>query len=196
VKVRIHPGGMSAWGGSSPGRGGGMCPAFTLIELMLVIGILALVMAMGVPAIYSSIKRGPMRQAITGVTEACDMAKARAVLGGHKVKIILHPRERSYSVEGGPEKGLSPRATGAGTIDESITIEMLDVNLSERRETCTKSTARRITFAPSITPANRCSWTRRYCNWKFLTTGSSSFSSTPAPRRSTCCTGAATGILA
>jgi len=112
----------------------GRTRAFTMIEIMLVIGILALVMTLGVPAIYSSVKKGPMRSAITGVTQACDIAKARAVLGGKRVNITFKPLERSYSVEGGAMKGAGPGVTGSGTIDESIVIEMLDVNLTEYRE--------------------------------------------------------------
>jgi Tfp pilus assembly protein FimT len=108
--------------------------AFTMLEIMLVIGILALVLGMGAPAIYSSMKKGPMRKAITGVTEACDIAKARAILGGRKVKLTFQPQERTFSVEGGPMKGMQRGITGSGTIDESIIIEMLDINLLDRRD--------------------------------------------------------------
>lgn len=102
-----------------------------MIEIMLVIGILALVMTLSVPSIYSSVKKGPMRSAITGVTEACDIAKARAVLSGKCVLLTFNPRGRSYAVEGGALKGVGLGVTGSGTIDESIDIEMLDVNLTE-----------------------------------------------------------------
>jgi prepilin-type N-terminal cleavage/methylation domain-containing protein len=123
----------------SPGSRAHFCQAvqaraFTMIEIMVVIGILALVLGMGAPAIYSSLKSGPMRKAITGVTEACDIAKARAILGGRKIKLTFRPQDRTFSVEGGPMKGMQPGVTGSGSIDESIDIEMLDVNLSERRE--------------------------------------------------------------
>lgn len=107
--------------------------AFTMLEIMMVIGILGLVLGMGAPAIYSSVKQGPMRKAITGVTEACDIAKSRAVLGGRRVKLTFHPQDRTYAVEGGPIKGIQPVGTGSGTIDESIDIEMLDINLIDRR---------------------------------------------------------------
>ena len=108
--------------------------AFTLIEIMLVIGLITIVMSLGVPAIYSSIKKGPMRSAITGVTGACDIAKARAVLTGKRVNLSFSPQQRSYSVEGGAMSGLGPDVKGSGTIDESVIIEMLDVNLSEYKD--------------------------------------------------------------
>jgi len=105
-----------------------------MIEIMLVIGILALVVTMGVPAIYSSAKKGPLRSAITGVTEACDIAKARAVLSGKRINLTINPRERTYSVEGGALKEAGPGGTGSGIIDDSLIIEMLDVNLTEYKE--------------------------------------------------------------
>lgn len=115
------------------GVGSVQARAFTMLELMLVIGILGLVLGMGAPAIFNSVKKGPMRKAITGVTEACDIAKARAVLGGRRIKLTFHPQDRTYSVEGGPMKGMQPGVTGSGSIDESIDIEMLDINLIDRR---------------------------------------------------------------
>jgi hypothetical protein len=104
-------------------------------------------MTLGVPAIYSSVKKGPMRSAIAGVTEACDIAKARAVLTGKRVHLTFKPRERSYSVEGGAMKEAGPDATGSGTIDESVIIEMLDVNLSEYKDLDTA----RVRFYPDGT---------------------------------------------
>lgn len=108
--------------------------AFTLIEIMLVVGILALVMAMGAPTFYEAVKRGPMRQVITGVTDAFEIARARAILGGETVKVVFNPQEKSFSVEGGGGTVNRPGSTGSGTIDDSLFVEMLDVNLTEYRE--------------------------------------------------------------
>ena len=48
--------------------------AFTLLELMMVVGIIGLVVAMGVPAILSVTHEGPLRKAVnepTGDLHTC-----------------------------------------------------------------------------------------------------------------------------
>jgi prepilin-type N-terminal cleavage/methylation domain-containing protein len=108
--------------------------AFTMIEIMLVIGILGLVLGLSAPSFYQAVKTGAMRQAVSGLTEACETAKARAILGGHTVKLTFQPRDRTFSVEGGPMPGVRPGAKGGGTMDDSLVVEMLDVNLIEHRD--------------------------------------------------------------
>jgi len=107
---------------------------FTLIEIMLVLGILAIVLGMGAPAFYQAVKKEPMRKALTGVTEACQAARAQAILQGQTVTLTWRPQESSFSVAGGGMTGGTPGVVTSGSIDDSIIIEMLDVNLMEYRE--------------------------------------------------------------
>jgi len=107
--------------------------AFTLIEVMLVIGILAIVMAMAIPPLYRGMSKEPMRQALVGVTDACVAARAAAILEGKTVAVVFHPQARTFAAEGG-SVSQKPGASLSGTISESIGIEMLDVNLMEYRE--------------------------------------------------------------
>ena len=51
-----------------PAKGG---DGFTLIEIMMVVGILGMVLAMGMPAFIRSIRRDPLRQAVSDIEEAC-----------------------------------------------------------------------------------------------------------------------------
>ena len=113
----------------------GSSRAFTLIEVMLVIGILGIVLGMGIPSFYRAIKKEPMRKAVTGVVEACELARAQAILHGKTTSLVFDPMEGTFSVEGmGGVAGARPGASGSGRIDDSIGIEMLDVNLIEFRE--------------------------------------------------------------
>src|SRR5581483_11253570 len=60
------------------GRGG-----FTLIEIMVVVALLALILTMGIPAIYSALHRDPMTQTLKDLTEACRVARAQAIISGN-----------------------------------------------------------------------------------------------------------------
>lgn len=106
---------------------------FTLIEIMLVIGILAIVMAMAIPPIYRGMSKEPMRQAVSGVMDACTAARAAAILEGKTVAVVFHPQDHTFAAESG-SVSQKPGASLSGRISDSIGIEMLDVNLLEYRE--------------------------------------------------------------
>jgi prepilin-type N-terminal cleavage/methylation domain-containing protein len=98
--------------------------AFTLIELMVVVGIIGLVMAMGVPTLYKLFHRDGFRKAVNDVMEVCDSARARAILQQTTAEIIFYPAERRCEVAG----GVSAR------FPDDTMIEMLDVNLWEYKD--------------------------------------------------------------
>ncbi|MEY4387117.1 MAG: hypothetical protein RLY20_2400 [Verrucomicrobiota bacterium] len=106
--------------------------AFTLIEIMLVIGILALVLAMSVPTIYRGMTKEPMRKTIVGLQDAFEAARAGAILTGQKTSVVFHPLEKTYSVEGG-QTGGKPGAITSGQIPDTFGVEMLDVNMMDFR---------------------------------------------------------------
>ena len=95
---------------------------------MLVIGILALVLAISAPPIYRARVKEPMRQTILGMQDAFEAARAGSILTGKETRVVFHPLEQKYSVEGGMTGG-KPNVATSGTIPESIRIEMLDVNM-------------------------------------------------------------------
>jgi len=128
---------------------------FTLIEIMVVVGIMGLILVMGVPLIYRVWHKEPMRQAISGVVEVLSNARARAIMQGKDVAVMFHPRDHSLEVEGGGgggsdsgmvTVGLSPGA-GGGTsakLPDEVQIEMLDVNLTEYKD----ADVARVVFTP------------------------------------------------
>lgn len=107
--------------------------AFTLIEIMLVVGILAIVLGMAIPPLYRGMSKEPMRQAVSGVMDACTAARAAAILEGKTVAVVFHPQTRTFAAESG-SLSQKPGASTSGQISDSVGIEMLDVNMMDRLE--------------------------------------------------------------
>jgi prepilin-type N-terminal cleavage/methylation domain-containing protein len=141
--------------------------AFTLIELMVVIGIMAIAMAIGVPLVYRATHKEGMRKAVADVVEVCSNARRFAIFRGTPTFLVINPRERTFTVEAGaaparPERTDEPGAPAAAAavpviatsgsglsahIPDSILIEMLDVNLREYKD----AEQVRVTFNPNGT---------------------------------------------
>lgn len=126
--------------------------AFTLIEIMIVVALMGIILATGIPSIYRIAKKEGIRRAVSDVVEVCSNARARAIFSGTPVDVVFHPLERRFEISGGaaistdlPEslegepsvKTKSPMVPGSGTsgiFPDGVSIEMLDVNLLEYRE--------------------------------------------------------------
>jgi len=119
--------------------------AFTLIELLIVIAIMGIVLTMGVPIVYRIGHETPLREAVKQVVEVCSHARARAILQGKATCVVFHPREGRFELEGaGAGSGNSPGQFSAGflsagsglsgQISERVSIEMLDVDLTEYKD--------------------------------------------------------------
>lgn len=120
---------------------------FTLIEIMIVVAIIGVVLAAGIPSLYRAMRRDTFRQAVTDVLEACSHARARAILEGVPTELRFHFVDNTWTFEVGASAGGKPGAGGgggeveayqpmsgaglSGRIGESILVEMLDVNFAE-----------------------------------------------------------------
>jgi len=136
---------------------------FTLIEVMVVVGIMGMILAMGIPSIYRLLNKEGMRKATSDVEEVCRNARARAIFSGAPMDVVFHPLEHRLEIEGGggggspsPEAGggavaarpsVSASSSSSAQIDEDIAIEMLDINLSEYKD----SEWARVRFYPNGT---------------------------------------------
>ena len=121
--------------------------AFTLIELMVVVGIIGIVMTIAIPSIYQTVHQDSMRKAVSDVMEACSHARAQAILNGTPMALRIRPADREFQVvalsggkkmdAGDPEPD-GGTASGAATftvrLSERIIIEMLDVNFFEYKD--------------------------------------------------------------
>jgi len=88
--------------------------AFTLIEMMIVVAIIGLVAAMGVPSILQALRQDGMRKAINEVKDTLDNARSRAIFSGQTTEVVFHPLEKSV---------------GSTTLPDGVDIAMLDINL-------------------------------------------------------------------
>src|SRR5271165_497624 len=124
----------------------GTCRAFTMIEIMVVVAIMGLVLAMGIPAIYAGLHRGPMAQAVTDVLDACKAARSLAIMQGKPVALNFYPAEKRLSVGESGSDAKTEAGLGAGAretrvtrgfsaqISDHLIIEMLDVNYKDCRK--------------------------------------------------------------
>jgi prepilin-type N-terminal cleavage/methylation domain-containing protein len=133
--------------------------AFTLIEIMIVVSIMALVMLTSIPFIRSGLHKEALGEAVREVEEVCSSARRKAILQGAMAEIIFRPKERTFQVAGGAagpsDATASPDATTAppansglsGRISDSLVVDMLDVNLTEYKD----SEEARVRFYPNGT---------------------------------------------
>jgi prepilin-type N-terminal cleavage/methylation domain-containing protein len=114
--------------------------AFTLLEIMMVVAIIGLIMAMGIPSILSVLHENPMRKAVNDTLEICSHARAQAVLQDKITTVVFHPQTREVALNSiAPAGETPPSKLGAQPLnstqfDISIAIEMLDVNLQEYKD--------------------------------------------------------------
>src|SRR6266581_2780388 len=73
-------------------------PAFTLIEIMVVVAIMGIVMTIAIPTVYQQLHPESMRKAVSDVMEACSHARARAILNGAETELVIHPADRQFTV--------------------------------------------------------------------------------------------------
>lgn len=129
--------------------------AFTLIELMVVVGIISVLCTIGIPAVFKAVqKRDPLTQSVFDLMDACAQARATAIIRCTPMVVKFHPYEYTFQVEEMPRDinesinwGNSASLTGSTTnkgsmkgapyksaqykLHEEVQIEMLDVNMTE-----------------------------------------------------------------
>ena len=119
MKSQAERGGWQVAGGTisvTPRHASRVTPrtaAYTLIEIMIVVAILGIVMAMGVPAIYRVFHKESMRKAVADIVDKCNLARAQAIMRGEPVVWRIDPRT---------------------LVPEGIAVEMLDVNFIEYKD--------------------------------------------------------------
>lgn len=107
---------------------------FTLMELMMVVAIIGLLTAAGVPAFLSMTREAPLRKAVNDVMEMCSRARAQAILSGQTTTVVFHPRQRQVEFNGGTSPGQTVpsragrAAVNSTTFDPRVTIEGLGIN--------------------------------------------------------------------
>jgi type II secretory pathway pseudopilin PulG len=97
--------------------GPGCAGAFTLIEILIVAGIMGLCLTIGVPAFVRAMHKEGMRKAESDLLEACQKARAGAILDGSKPQeLIINPTERWFEAPGAYPLTKLPDDVGIGVI--------------------------------------------------------------------------------
>jgi len=138
---------------------------FTLIEIMVVVGILAMVLALGMPPFLRSLKKDPLRKAVSDITEACGKARELAILHGVPAELVISasgqlsvsetPAQRTQADDaGGAQPGAGSESTApAGPFfsgqwpADVVQVRLIYVNLKAQDET----TETRLHFYPNGT---------------------------------------------
>lgn len=100
--------------------------AFTLIEIMVVVAIIGLIAAMGVPSLIKALQKEGMRKALSDVQDVCFSARQQAIFSRQKTAVLFHPQENSFSAEG-VGTGLHNGKVTSSTLPDGIHFAMLDI---------------------------------------------------------------------
>jgi general secretion pathway protein H len=99
---------------------------FTLIELMIVIGIMAVVMAISVPSMYRTLERDSIRRATQDVLDIFQRARSRAIMTGQPVQLVIQPQTRVFLV--------MPLQQAEGMTEEDYVLQEIEKILSAEVE--------------------------------------------------------------
>lgn len=74
--------------------------AFTLIEIMVVVAIIGLMAAIGMPSIIRALQKDGMRKALSDVKDVCFTARQEAIVTKHKTAVIFYPQKGRFGLDG------------------------------------------------------------------------------------------------
>jgi prepilin-type N-terminal cleavage/methylation domain-containing protein len=102
------------------------CRAFTLIEIMVVVAIIGLVAAMGVPAMVKVLQKDGMRKALSDVQDVCFTARQQAIFSRQKSSVLFLPQQGQFSAEGAGGAAHNGKVSSAA-LPDGVTFAMLDI---------------------------------------------------------------------
>lgn len=141
---------------------------FTLLELMIVVGMAAIVLTISVPFVQRTLHQDATVAAVRTFMDALQNARSIAILGNQAAEVVIRPPERTVHVEVAPARrfaaapadpwaadapppGARPAAQTpppfSGRLGDDVQIALLDVNFQELKD----EEAARVRFFPNGT---------------------------------------------
>jgi type II secretion system protein H len=71
---------------------------FTLIELMVVVGLVAIIVAAGVPPFAKALRKEGLRKAVSDLVEGCSHARAMAIMQGTPTELVIRAQDGQISI--------------------------------------------------------------------------------------------------
>ena len=141
---------------------------FTLVEIVIVVMIIGIIMAWGLPTFVQTFKREPIVQAAHDIMEACSSARAAAILTGNpaEMEFVANSDGQSLTVKGGGFSADIPLVT---INPELIRINFKDVKNEEGLEPKVKFFPNGTSDEFSIVLLDRASGKRRMISLNVLT---------------------------
>ena len=107
--------------------------AFTLIEIMIVVSIMAVIMAMSIPFARDVLHKEALNKAIDDVREVCESARTLAIMRGSMTEVVFHGKDGRFEVVGagaGETKNTSGvKASGmSGQLADDLAFAALRIN--------------------------------------------------------------------
>lgn len=107
--------------------------AFTLIEIMVVVAIIGLMAAIGMPSIINALRKEGMRKALSNVEDVCFSARQEAIVQQRTTDVVFYPRQGRFGLEGTSANSTSTttnahtgKVTGS-SLPSGIHFAMLDI---------------------------------------------------------------------
>ena len=95
-----------------------------MIEIMIVVAIMLIVVTIGAPAIYHYWHPDSIQQGVSNVQEACNAARARAILNDVVAELRIHPENGDLDViTVPPDEAPSENATAVLSLDPNAPLE-------------------------------------------------------------------------
>ncbi len=107
------------------------------MEIMMVVAIMGLMMAIGIPSILTMVREGPLRKAVNDTLDICSTARAQAILHQQTTMVVFHPAAKELSVSGAsadstaPSRRIGQKAVNSTQYDSSVNIDDLSINLMD-----------------------------------------------------------------
>ena len=99
--------------------------AFTLIEIMIVVAIIGLIAAMGIPSMIQMLRKDGMRKAVGDTTDLLGNARAQAILKNETTYVSFRPADNRLDSSIGKSV----------TLPEGVAMEAIGINLMDFSQT-------------------------------------------------------------